>query len=56
MSDVVVVLPCVPVTEIGRIEPHQLGQHLGAADDRQALGARGLELRIAAFTAVEMTT
>ena len=31
----------------GRIEPHQLGEHLGAADDGKALGARRLELRVA---------
>ena len=30
-----------------RVEPHQLGQHLGAADDGQALGARRLQLGIA---------
>ena len=30
-----------------RIEPHQLGQHLGAADDGQALGARRLQLGVA---------
>ena len=31
----------------GCIEPHQLGQHLGAADDGQALGARRLQLGVA---------
>ena len=30
-----------------RIETHQLGEDLGAADDRQALGARGFQLGIA---------
>ncbi len=49
MIEVVVVLPCVPVTETVRIEAHELGQHLGAPDDRQALGARGLEFRIVAL-------
>ncbi len=33
----------------GRVEPHQLGEDLGAANDRQALGARRIELRVARF-------
>ena len=33
----------------GRGGAHQLGQHLGAADDGEALGARRLELGIAAL-------
>ena len=37
-------------------EPHQLGQHLGAAHDRQPLGARGDDLRIVGLTAEETTT
>ena len=31
-----------------RVEAHQLGQHFGAADDRQALGARRFQLGVAA--------
>ena len=31
------------------LEPHQLGQHLGAAHDRQALGTCGNELRVVAL-------
>ena len=34
--EVVVVLPCVPATATVRLQPHQLGQHLGAADHRDA--------------------
>ena len=47
-SEVVVVLPCVPATATQDLKPHQLGQHLGPAHDRQAaLAGRG-ELRIVA--------
>ncbi len=35
----------------GRIEPHQLGEHLGAADDGQAPGACRFELRLPVLTA-----
>ncbi len=39
-----------------RVEPHQLGQHLGAAGGGRPLGARGfVELRVVGLTAVEMT-
>ena len=38
-ATVVVVLPCVPPTAIDHLQPHQLGQHLGAAHHRHA-GAR----------------
>ena len=34
--DVVVVLPCAPPTAIAEPQPHQLGQHLGARDHRDA--------------------
>ena len=40
-SEVVVVLPCVPAMAIALLQAHQLGQHLGAAHDRQAALARG---------------
>src|SRR3546814_17068921 len=33
----------------GRLEAHQLGKHLGAADDGDALGERRLDLRVAAL-------
>jgi hypothetical protein len=46
---VVVVLPCVPATAIGRLEPHQLSQHLGAADDRDAPLIGAIDFRIAAL-------
>ena len=32
-----------------RFQPHQFGEHLGAADDGDAVGERGLDLWIAAF-------
>ena len=53
--EVVVVLPCVPATAMV-FEPHQLGQHLGAADDRDAALERGLDLGIVLPDAVETTT
>jgi hypothetical protein len=46
---VVVVLPWVPATATRCLKPHQLGQHLGAAHDRQPLLARGDELRVVAL-------
>ena len=48
-SEVVVVLPCVPAIATQLLEPHQLGQHLGAAHHRQAPLAGGHQLRIVAL-------
>ena len=39
-----------------RIEPHQLGEHFGAADDRQPLLTCRDNSGLSGFTAVEMTT
>ena len=47
--EVVVVLPCVPPMAIADFEPHQLGQHLGAPDDRQAARPRLDQLGIVAL-------
>ncbi len=46
--EVVVVLPCVPATATVELEPHQLGQHLGAPHHRDAPLIGGLDLGIVA--------
>ena len=43
--EVVVVLPWVPPTATDHLQAHQLGQHLGAAHQRQAPRAGGDDLR-----------
>ena len=47
--EVVVVLPWVPAMATQLFKPHQLGQHFGAAHDRQPLGARRDQFRIVGF-------
>ncbi len=44
--EVVVVLPCVPPTATENCSAHQLGQHLGAADQGNAARAAGDHLGI----------
>ena len=41
------VLPCVPVMDTVAHRPHQLGQHLGAADDGDAALLGSLEFGVA---------
>ena len=48
-SEVVVVLPCVPAIATQLLEPHQLGEHLGAAHDRQPLRTRRGQFGIVAL-------